>query len=462
MLLTITTTHAPARDLGHLLGKHPDRTQTFELSHGRAHVCFPEASDARCTAALVLDVDPIGLVRRPEGDEAFALAQYTNDRPYVAASLLAVAIGRVFQRALGGRSAERQALADAAIPLEARVVAVPARGGERLLRALFEPLGYAVEVASIELDAALPQWGASPYLDVTLRGTLRLADLLRHITVLLPVLDDGKHYWVGFDEVDKLLARGEGWLAAHPERETIVSRYLKRQGYLARAALRRLSEDDPAPDEPEPELDAREDQIEARLSLDAQRREAIIAELRRHDVGSVIDLGCGEGKLVRALLGVRELRRIVGVDVSLQCLERAAARLGIADDAKLAERVQLLQGSLVYRDARFSGFDAACLVEVIEHVDAERLGALERVVFEFAAPRVVIVTTPNAAYNVRFPGVGAHGLRHRDHRFEWNRDQFAGWAEAVGLRHGYAVAFAGIGEPDPELGAPTQMGVFTR
>ena len=117
MLLTITTTHAPATDLGYLLGKNPARTQSFDLSFGRAHVYYPEAAEQRCTAALLLDVDPVGLIRRAPGAEGFGLSQYTNDRPYVASSFLSVAIGRVFGQALGGRCRDRPALAEQPIPL---------------------------------------------------------------------------------------------------------------------------------------------------------------------------------------------------------------------------------------------------------------------------------------------------------------------------------------------------------
>src|SRR5687767_13895060 len=128
MLLTITTTHRPATDLGYLLHKNPARAQTFELPFGRAHVLYPEASAERCTAALLLEIDPVGLVRRKPGGEGFGLAQYVNDRPYVASSFLSVAIAEVYGSALAGRSRDRPELAETAIPLTARLAAVPARG----------------------------------------------------------------------------------------------------------------------------------------------------------------------------------------------------------------------------------------------------------------------------------------------------------------------------------------------
>jgi 3' terminal RNA ribose 2'-O-methyltransferase Hen1 len=124
------------------------------------------------------------------------------------------------------------------------------------------------------------------------------------------------------------------------------------------------------------------------------------------------------------------------------------------------KRVQLMQGSLLYRDGRLNGFDGAALVEVIEHLDAPRLTAMERVIFEFARPRHVVITTPNREYNALFPTLLPGKMRHSDHRFEWTRAEFAVWAEPVAERFGYQVRFAGVGPIDPVYGAPSQMAVF--
>lgn len=242
MLLTISTTHRPATDLGYLLHKNPSRPQSFKLSFGTAHVVYPEASDDRCTAALILDLDPIGLVRGRRGleGEGGLLMQYVNDRPYVASSFLSVAISQVFRSALAGRSKDREALTQAELPLEAGLAVVPCRGGESFLRRLFEPLGYEVAANAEPLDPTVPDWGASRYYTVQLRAQKRLADLLTHLYVLVPVLDDEKHYWVGDDEVEKLVRHGEGWLSTHPERDVIAARYLKHRHSLVRDAIARL------------------------------------------------------------------------------------------------------------------------------------------------------------------------------------------------------------------------------
>ena len=459
MLLTLRTTHRPATDLGYLLGKHPQRVQRFALSFGEAHVFFPEADEGACTAALLLDLDPLALVASARRRGGGPLTQYVNDRPYVASSLLSVAISRVLGSALGGRCRERPELATTPLPLEATLAALPLRdGGEALLRGLFEPLGYAVEATPTLLDPAFPGWGTSAHHRVTLRSRTTLSELLGHLYVLVPVLDDEKHYWVGDDEVDKLLAKGAGWLERHPLRATIAARYLKRQRGLARDALARLAPEDGARDENEPE-----EALEAPLSLNARRVDAVIEVLREAGAERVIDLGCGEGTLLRALLADRRFTHIAGMDVSPRALERAAKRLRLDGLApRQRARLELFQGSLTYRDARLAGHDAACLIEVLEHVDEARLPAVEEVVFGGARPGLVVLTTPNREYNVRFEGLGAGERRHPDHRFEWSRAELATWAEGVAGRRGYGVGFAGIGDADPEVGPPTQMAIFER
>lgn len=463
MLLTITTEHRPATDLGYLLEKHPAKCQSFELNFGRAHVFYPEATPERCTAALLLAIDPIGLVRGRRGQGA-TLGAYVNDRPYVASSFLSVAIAQVFGSALNGRSRERAELATTAIPLEASIAALRCRGGEGLLRRLFEPLGYEVAAAGHPLDAAFPDWGNSPYFSVSLRGVQRLADLLSHLYVLIPVLDTDKHYFVGDDEVEKLIAKGESWLGSHPERELVVSRFLKHKRELTREALERLrGEEEVDPDENDDERRREEEAVEAKISLNEQRIGAVMAALKASGATSVVDLGCGEGKLLRKLFRDKELTRIVGVDVSGRTLERAHAKLKLDSMSEHGRaRIELMQGSLTYRDERLSGFDCACAVEVIEHVDLDRIPAFERVIFDFARPRTVIVTTPNVEYNVRFETLPAGSLRHRDHRFEWTRGEFAAWAERVATGFGYRVRLLPIGPEDSMVGAPTQMAVFSR
>lgn len=476
MLLTVTTTHEPATDLGYLLVKHPDRVHEFDLPHGRAYVFFPEATPQRCTAALVVDIDPFRLGLTGRDPDGFPLGRYVNDRPYAASSLLAAALNRAFRSALRGDCRERRELAAASIPLTIRIPALRCRGGSDLAPRLLEPLGWRVQAAPVPVDPTRPEWGDSPYVDLTLTGTLRLADALNQLYVLLPVFDDAKHYWVSPAEVDKLIRVGGGWLASHPERALITHRYLAHRRVLALAASARL--DAPATAENLTDADTVEGRAPvsdedaelpavARMPLAEQRRRAVLAELHRSGAASVLDLGCGAGKLLVELARHHQFTRIVGVDISSQALRLAERRLRLERiPERQRDRVALLQSALTYADDRLVGFDAAVLMEVIEHVDPPRLPALAAAVFGHARPSTVVVTTPNVEYNVHY-GLAATGttgprMRHHDHRFEWTRAEFAAWGEQVARQYGYDVRITGVGEADPQLGSPTQLAVFTR
>ncbi|MFE7277087.1 3' terminal RNA ribose 2'-O-methyltransferase Hen1 [Streptomyces sp. NPDC057623] len=477
MFLTITTTGTPERpatDLGFLLHKHPEKSQAFSTSYGKAHVLYPEADDERCTAALLLEVDAVALVRRGKGKGRggapdAALAQYVNDRPYAASSLLAVALSGVFSSAMRGVCGARPDLPAQARPLRIEVPALPARGGPGLVRGLFEPLGWAVTAEPVPLDVRFPEWGDSRYVRLVLESeALTLAEALRHLYVLLPVLDDAKHYWVAADEVDKLLRAGEGWLPDHPEQKVITSRYLSRRWSLTREAMERLElvrlaeADDSEVEDIDNAVEAEGETEEKPTPLAVLRRDAIIAALKASGAARVLDLGCGQGQLVQALLKDPAFTEIVGVDVSMRALTIAGRRLKLDRmGERQAARVKLFQSSLAYTDKRLGGYDAAVLSEVIEHLDLPRLPALEYAVFGAARPRTVLVTTPNVEYNVRWESLPAGHVRHGDHRFEWTREEFRAWAAAVAERHGYGVEFVPVGPDDPEVGPPTQMAVFS-
>ncbi len=455
MLLTITSEAERATDLGYLLHKNPANVFQATTSFGRVLVFYPEATERRCTAALLLEVDPVGLVR----GRGSTLDQYVNDRPYVASSLMSVAIGEAYRTALGGRCAKLPDRVDEAMPLTAELAAVSCSAGEPLIRKLFEPLGYAVQVTRHSLDGRFPRWGEGSLYTVLLSGTLTVQALLSHLYVLIPVLDNAKHYLIDETEVEKLLRRGEGWLSAHPEKELIAARYLKYRRQYVAAALEQLREESPVANEEEQERE--EASVEAPMRLNDARTQAVLAAVRGMAPAAkrVLDLGCGEGRVLRVLLNDHGIGEIVGVDVSTLSLQIAERRLERLPERQRA-RARLVQGSALYADERFRGFDAALLVEVLEHIEPGRIGDVERVLFGQARPRRAVVTTPNREYNATWPSLEAGALRHRDHRFEWTRAEFREWATRVAGENGYAVQFQGIGPEDPELGCPTQMAVF--
>lgn len=461
MLLTITYTGKNTTDLGYLLFKNPSRPQVFELSYGKAYVFYPEVSDERTTAALLMDIDPIDLARGKQGSKGGGLFDYVNDRPYVSSSFMSTAISKVFGTAMTGRADKHQALSDSLLDLTATISMLPCRGEQIMLNRIFEPLGYEVSYESFVSDEQFPSWGDSKYVNLTIKGSVRLRDLLKHIFVLIPVFDRQKHYWVGEDEVEKLLRLGEDWLPSHPERAYIAGRYLNRRRSLVNLAFARLAAADVDAGEMPP-VDEAAEKPEKKLNLNTRRLGSVVAALKNCGASSVIDIGCGEGNLLSLLVKERQFSRITGVDVSHVALERSSEKLKLdrAGDS-MRERVTLFQGSLTYKDARFEGYDAACVIEVIEHLDIPRLAAFERVLFEYARPRTVVLTTPNKEYNGNYEKLFDDDLRHGDHRFEWTRAEFRKWAVEAAEKHGYIVRFSEIGEVDVALGAPTQMGVFT-
>ena len=455
MILTLTHRGQDAADLGHLLHKHPSRLHEVALGFGTARVFYQAVTQTECSAVLAVEVDPVGLIRSDGARQGgWALGQYVNDRPYAASSFLSVAISRVFGTALNGRCAKRPELVAKPLDLEARIPVIQSPEGS--LEKLFAPLGYEVVARHLPLDPAFPSWGDSRYFDLTLRATRPLHEMLRHLFVLIPALDREKHYWVGRDEIDKLLAKGEGWLAGHPERDWIVRRYLKYQHRLASEAITRLLPEDEA------DVDSDDGSSDDRApSLHDQRLDVVAARIAALNPESVADLGCGEGKLLRRLLKQTRIPRLLAMDVSSRSLDILRERLDRLP-AAVRDRATIILGSLIYRDSRLAGYDVAALVEVIEHLDPDRLEALEAVVFAHAAPRHVFVTTPNREYNVLFDGMKPGALRHSDHRFEWTRAEFRAWAERVSADHGYTVTIEALGEEHSEHGAPSQMAVFQR
>lgn len=462
MLLTITTTHSPATDLGFMLHKHPDKFQSIDLSIGKAHIFYPESTEEKTTVALLLDIDPIDMVRgkRNFSGKGFALGQYVNDRPYVASSFMSVALAKAFSTAMNGKCAAKPELVGVKMPFEIKIAVLPApRGGEILIRKLFEPLGYKVNLQRHILDEKFKDWGDSKYFTVKLEHTITLKELLSHLYVLIPALDNAKHYFVSQDEIEKLLEKGKGWLPDHPEKEQIARRYLINLNSLSRQALERLNEGGEAENIADSES---QDKQKRKETLHQQRLALVMEQIKKSGATSVLDLGCGEGKLLRMLLKEKQITEIVGMDVSYSELTKAKDRMHWDEMApKQQERIKLFQGALTYKDKRFEGFDAAAIVEVIEHLDQNRLQSFERVVFEFAKPKTVVLTTPNGEYNVKYDNLESGRMRHTDHRFEWSRKQFETWAEGVAERNNYRVEFLPIGEFDEEVGASSQMGIFT-
>lgn len=469
MLLSLRVLGALGSDFGYLLHKNPTRTHEFELTLGKAYLFYPEVTPEACEVVLLLEIDPIHLAKNYRGPsgEGMSLASYVNDRPYVASSFLSVAISRILGTALQGRCTAKPELVGQSYSFEVFLPVLPCYGGESFFRALFEPLGYTFQCHGIPLDEHFPEWGASPYYKVFLQHPqIPLAQLLSHLYVLLPVLDNSKHYWVSENEIEKLLKHGSSWLGSHPEREKITQRYLRYQKSLTESALTQLdfSEILEEGEKEEEEVQSpSEETLEKPLRLNDQRMEVVFRFLKDSGVQSVLDFGCGEGQLLQKLLGCSQFQRLLGVEVSYRELQRARRRLRFEELPSFQqERLQFLQGSLVYWDPRLEGYEAVTLTEVIEHLDPFRLETVTQILLGKLAPPLLVFTTPNREYNVKFPTLQGNTLRHPDHRFEWTRHEFQEWSKTQAQHYGYTVDFFPIGEEDLQYGSPTQMGVFRR
>ena len=459
MLLTITYKGENTQELGFLLHKNPERTQQFELNYGKAYVFYPEVSNKCTTAALLLDIDPIDLARGKAGSRDGGLFDYVNDRPYAANSFLSTAIVRILGTAMSGRCDKKQELADTPLDLSATIYSLKDNGDTELAQQMFEPLGYKTNVQRNMLDAKFPEWGISPYINLTISGKVRLSQLLNHIYVLIPVFDKQKHYYIDEDEIEKLLNHGEGWLAEHPYKEKIARRYFDTKKSYARRAIDILI----ANEETDSDDISAEEEKEIHTPLNTLRMEAVKNAVLASGAETVIDLGCGECRLTSLLLSEQQIKKVTACDVSVSVLEKAAQRLHLDRmNPYKKNKLNLMQASLTYKDKRFEGHDCACAIEVIEHIEPMRIPAFERSVFEFACPKTVIVTTPNREYNANYENMQENSLRHGDHRFEWTRLEFKEWTEHICEKFNYTCVISGIGDNDENLGNPTQMGVFTK
>lgn len=452
MLFTLTYKGQNATDLGYLLHKNPSRVQEFELPFGKVHLFYPEATDTRCTFAMLLDIDPISLSRVEEkGNRRSPLEPYVNDRPYVASSYFTTTLSKVLSTALNGTCTKLPELVQTPLDLTAELSVLPSRGGEGLLRRLWEPLGYQLEVMRLPLDSTFPKWGDSPYYQVSLRQKIRLSELLSHLYLLVPVLDNDKHYFTSVGELEKLQRHGGDWLANHPEKEIIVGRYLRHQKKLAKQVLKEMSPEEEPLENSESTMDS-----EKAVRLHEMRHQVVVDKLIELGVRSVLDLGCGGGQLLQKLRQVPTFDRITGTDVALSVLQIAQRKLERWEDSRL----ELFHSSLLYGDKRHQGYEATVLVEVLEHIELDRLAMVERQLFREIRSPYVLLTTPNREYNQLYEGLKDGGFRHPDHRFEWTREEFRIWGERLAKEYGYQVCFYPLGEEHENLGAPSQMALF--
>lgn len=466
MILIISAVGKDCQKLSYLLQKSPFVVGEFDVGASfKTYVFFPEYSEERTTCAVMFDMNSIELVKSLKAHDrhaTYSLFDYINDRPYVSSSFTCSIISDVFRSALNGKCREYPDLPNQEFDLSARFY-VSMKTKDDLIKELFEPLGYELSYSTERppVDSMYEQFGESPYYDVTISRRETVKDLLSHLYILIPILDKMRHYGPSSDEVKKIMKIGDSWLKDHPSKKKIVGRYFGKKKELATSVLDRL--EDQIKDEQRIDENS-DDEKETRTPLAGQRRKAIIRTLREHNVKTVLDLGCSTGKLSFELIDTPGIVKVTGADISARAIEKAVLEKRIhkkmTEDQK--SRLDFVIASAIYRDLRFSAFDAIVLQEVIEHFDSWKLRVAEDVVFKYSGPRVVVVTTPNIEYNVLFENLENGKLRHRDHKFEFTRGQFKEWANRICKQFGYTVSFEDIGEFVENIGTQTQMAVFVR
>jgi len=458
MILNITTTTFPAKNLGFLLHKNPDNFKSVKLSIGKAHIFYPEASDERTTVSLLLDINPMELAKSKKNiiRKGFSLAQYVNDRPYVASSFMSVALAKAFSTAMNGTCKNKPELVDEKMDFEVEISVLHSpRGGDNLIKRLFLPLGYELEIKKYLLDEKFESWGEANYYTLKLRNKIKLKELLSHLYVLIPVLDNDKHYFVSSAEIEKLLTKGKGWLENHPEMEIIAKRYMIGLKSLSKEVIEKLYEGN------ESYKNLLNLAKKEKKYLNDIRLDSVFNELVQNKIYSVIDIGCGEGKLIQKLIKSSQFNKIAGMDVSYKELLKAKARMFFDEMApRQKSRIDLFHGSIVYKDERLRIYQAATVIEVIEHLDEEKLHIFEKVLFEYTNPEFIIITTPNIEFNETYKKINKQDLRHHDHRFEWTREEFQSWSEKLAKKYNYNIEFKNVGESIKDIGSPTQMGIF--
>ncbi|MCB9396207.1 MAG: 3' terminal RNA ribose 2'-O-methyltransferase Hen1 [Acidobacteria bacterium] len=458
MLLQIAVQGVEANQIGYLLHKNPANLHHRRLSFGEGWVFFDTNEKNRVSFNLYVEVDPIRLSRQLDQSPSFDLKPYVNDRPYVANSYLSVALNVFFRSAIAELDSDSKPHAKTEHTVTVHLPVVSMRGDASIFQRVFEPLGYGIQLQKLPFADPYLDPDRSPLYALTLSVQAPIGLVLRHLYVLIPVLDKDKHYFVGSDEIEKLLRAGQGWLENHPAKELITQRYLLFSG-LSKQALSRIEKKEEAL----PDQDDSEPFVEKKIHLNELRIQRVVEMLLAQKASQVLDMGCGSGTLLQHLLSERSITKLTGVDASINVLQIAERKLKLDRlSTRMRQKIQLIQSGLTYRDARLLGHDAIALIEVIEHLDSWRLKDLTQVIFDYLKPRLLIVTTPNREYNALFENMPADSLRHSDHRFEWTRSEFTEWCQEQCKEWEYQVEFSGIGPEHEQYGCPTQMGVFTK
>lgn len=420
MQLSIYTKSPDARAVSYLLAKNPDNIYERYSKNHAVRFVYHTMTDDELYATIFVTPDALSLVK---DEQAYDITHYINDREFAVSSIFLSLIRSALGTALNGKPKEEyEKYVSKHFPLTFEVGPVATSLTDEEIRALWEPLGYEVSIQAVSEQKRARF--------VTLTNSITLQQALQQLFILIPVMDDYKHYYIDEKEQERLQRYGEGWLEQHPLRDLIYKKALR---------FRHLLHEAPK---------------ENRGSLNMHRYEAIVKQVEKLPHRLVIDMGAGEGKLTEQLAQLQTIDTLYAVDPSNTALLKMKKRFSEAD---FAVTPTIQWGSLYYEDTAFKGADVFILCEVIEHINEDRLEPFMKLITDSYAPKNIIITTPNAEYNKVYE---LEDMRHDDHRFEWTREQFRSWCSAAAP--GYDLRFEGIGEEHAVFGTPTQMCVMTR
>lgn len=456
MQLAIKATGEGAKMLSFLLSKNPQNLYDRMEKGYRVRLTYTVFSDSEVEALIFVTPDPVELVKN--SPDTYEITQYINDREFVVSSIFCSNTRSALGTALNGRPKEEYLdWAKHAFQLTIGFGPVATDLPDAAIKNLFEPLGYQTEIERGRADYNFQFKERSSARFINLQSKVTLQNALQHLFVLIPVLDDYRHYFIDEREIEKLERYGEGWLADHPLKELIIKRTLRFRELIDQMVLN--SHQTELINEavtPEPNISS---QPVVRLNkLRYQRLVKIIEDLAARE--SIVDFGAGEGKLSVRLGFIPGVKEILAVEPTEKEQLRALKRFSEASRKDDFIAPTPVWGSLFYYDEQLCGKDVMILSEVIEHIDESRLPRVMDTILGSYKPQVLLITTPNAEYNPVYQM--EEGIRHKDHRFEWSRAEFAEWTYCLARNYAYEVQIDGIGEEAEGYGHPSQLAILTR
>lgn len=445
MQLTIQASGDNVKAISYLLSKNPDNL--YERNH-KGHLVrlfYSKFTEEEVEVTIFVTPDPIELLQNRSN--SYDITHYINDREFAVSSIFTSFVRSALGTALNGQPKEEYLKwVSYRFPFKFQFGPVASTFSDLQIKDLFEPIGYEVSISRPEIDYAIDLKEKSSARMITLSANQTLQDALRHLFVLIPVIDDYKHYFIDEKEIEKLQRYGEGWLEEHPKRDSIYRQALRFKEIYSQVER--------------PSSQEQTDEEAKKVRLNDLRYGKIVEKAEIMRPKSIVDFGSGEGKLSLRLGFLEGVKEILAVEPSEIENLKAKRRFEKVKDQPNFVEPETLWGSLFYFDERLKGKDLIILCEVIEHIDEYRLPKAMDMILHQYTPESLIITTPNKEYNVVYDM--EENYRHSDHRFEWTRQEFREWCHARNHQNLYELEFLGIGQEHLSQGFPTQMCVFKR